>query len=613
MKLEEEIKRYLESKENTGALLATGEWGSGKTYQIKKLQEELNQGNKYAVGIVSLFGISDIGMLNRAVKEELFCAMHKVASKVLKKTNPFFKLLQGGANIAAMATAGISPIAGAIESGLNVAASFDIYDFYDIQNESETDNPTKNKQKKKNGKRIYVLVFDDFERCRINPIEDLMGAINNYCENNCIKTIIIADEQKIKENNNFAKGYNEMKEKIISRTVKIEFDAPALANGIVDGYSETAKGYKNFLISCKQTISSIFDSNGKKNIRSLKNALWDFERIFDIVKEKDYILGKEFKEIFNGYIIIKLENDGGNVKTGAFSNLAFTEGTTEKYYGISKTLRIDAINNWILNAEWDNDEIIKQIEIFCCPKKYSEKILFLNSFFMGLEYNVAQKGFAGALADAYAGELTINEYRRLFEQITTYDNNHIDLKTSVDYNKLQNGLDIAINKLQNTYDEEDSERIYHIDERNKANVKKELQPLYDKLIYIYLNHMFWQQRLRLKDLLESGNRAASNSVYIIMQFDEELIKIFFEKYKGANNKKRCEIMDLLLAVQISAETSFPKQNAQSNINETIKNLETFIHNIHDFSESLTDLISQRIGEAYITKIQERIEDLKKVN
>ena len=95
-----------------------------------------------------------------------------------------------------------------------------------------------------------------------------------------------------------------------------------------------------------------------------------------------------------------------------------------------------------------------------------------------------------------------------------------------------------------------------------------------------------------------------------MQFDEELLKIFFDKYMTADNEKKCEIMDLLLAVQISAETSFPNQNAQSNINETIKNLETFIHNIYDFSESLTDLISQRIGEAYITKIQERIEDLK---
>lgn len=48
-------------------------------------------------------------------------------------------------------------------------------------------------------KRKFVLVFDDLERCKINMI-DLLGAINEYCENRNIKTIILADESKILSN-----------------------------------------------------------------------------------------------------------------------------------------------------------------------------------------------------------------------------------------------------------------------------------------------------------------------------------------------------------------------------------------------------------------------------
>ena len=32
------------------------------------------------------------------------------------------------------------------------------------------------------GGKTVVLVFDDLERCRIDPV-DLLGAINEYCEN----------------------------------------------------------------------------------------------------------------------------------------------------------------------------------------------------------------------------------------------------------------------------------------------------------------------------------------------------------------------------------------------------------------------------------------------
>lgn len=53
MDTEKEILKYIEKKENNGALLLTGKWGCGKTFLIKQIAEELNQG-KSIVLLLSL-------------------------------------------------------------------------------------------------------------------------------------------------------------------------------------------------------------------------------------------------------------------------------------------------------------------------------------------------------------------------------------------------------------------------------------------------------------------------------------------------------------------------------------------------------------------------------
>lgn len=60
-----------------------------------------------------------------------------------------------------------------------------------------------------------VLVFDDLERSKQDKAT-FLGAINDYCENRNIKTIIIADEDHISEDE-----YKEFKEKVISHTLLI--------------------------------------------------------------------------------------------------------------------------------------------------------------------------------------------------------------------------------------------------------------------------------------------------------------------------------------------------------------------------------------------------------
>ena len=91
--------------------------------------------------------------------------------------------------------------------------SIDIHDFLPIEKEvycivAGEEQPVKKK---------LVLVFDDFERCKIGVI-DLLGIINTYVEDKRIKTIVIASEDNIEDEEN----YKTFKEKVVERTVKLD-------------------------------------------------------------------------------------------------------------------------------------------------------------------------------------------------------------------------------------------------------------------------------------------------------------------------------------------------------------------------------------------------------
>ena len=70
MDVREEILDYINRNELTGALLLTGPWGCGKTYLVKEIAKELNNGKKVAVSTISLFGIDSVAVLG-AGKETL--------------------------------------------------------------------------------------------------------------------------------------------------------------------------------------------------------------------------------------------------------------------------------------------------------------------------------------------------------------------------------------------------------------------------------------------------------------------------------------------------------------------------------------------------------------
>ena len=185
----EEIENYIEEQDQNGALLVTGKWGSGKTYLIRQIEKKLNQEPKYLMAVVSLFGIEDTNTLSKKVKEAVAYAQTfnkaeksgkgHIAKQLSEKAAAFGELFDFGK---------IKKIA----KSANMLLSIDIHDFLPIEKEvycivAGEEQPVKKK---------LVLVFDDFERCKIGVI-DLLGIINTYVEDKRSKTIVIASEDNI--------------------------------------------------------------------------------------------------------------------------------------------------------------------------------------------------------------------------------------------------------------------------------------------------------------------------------------------------------------------------------------------------------------------------------
>ena len=184
MDVRKEIMEFISSKEKNGALLLTGKWGCGKTYLIRQVRDELNKETQYAVVIVSLFGIDSIQGVARKVKESVFKIMMGSEEQDEKKSwSKKTKLV-----LSSMTT--VLGEFSDFAKGLNTALSINPYDLVAVSSQISC---------RQNGgitKKELVLVFDDFERSKIDKIE-LLGAINDYSENDGIKTILVADEEHI--------------------------------------------------------------------------------------------------------------------------------------------------------------------------------------------------------------------------------------------------------------------------------------------------------------------------------------------------------------------------------------------------------------------------------
>lgn len=296
----ESILDYVRADYTDYAIMINGEWGSGKTHfwnnKVKNKIESLTlNGKQYKAIYMSLYGISDLEEISKKIFLESTQLMDKSLKKFMKENE-------------------VSKIPEYAKTSMDMASMFGLKqggEKIDYSSFFSTDDK--------------VLCFDDLERANVDVI-DILGYINKFVEHDHIKTIIICNEkelatklkntnlemktfistyildkqgelldkkedakplvEKIKDKTELVfdkvNDYERIKEKLIGETFEYAPQFNYIINGILLRYEEN-KELIRFLRSNTGIITNTFMKSGTRNLRILKHALNDFEKIFDTV------------------------------------------------------------------------------------------------------------------------------------------------------------------------------------------------------------------------------------------------------------------------------------------------------------------------------------------
>lgn len=553
----EELIYYCREPRPAGALLLTGEWGCGKTYMIKNiLSKEIN--SEAILLYVSLFGIDSIDELNRLVKKAWvrICMESNIPIKTLNKhVEKTTKVFKNIVNV------GYEFIPKKFKNIVNGVLSFDGMDFIKI-------SPTL-------GDKKIILIFDDLERSIIST-SILLGCINDYCENQFFNTIIIANEEKLKENEAKGKYYNEIKEKIVKRSISYVPDYTKIVNDILsdipfDDYGKFIKNnefylielfspkittdeeIKNFLLARQYEITemSIQDKinvvlgickQKPHNIRTLKYALQDFKRVYLLLDEKgilnivDYFFSFVcYVMCFKGRIIGEDLNDDFLSDEDKIS-LIYSELFKGRYL-------TEGIKCWIKTGVWDKKCIELEAESILEEDKSDNPYEKARTHeIYNLEEKDLNEGYTKLLENAYIGKLNLNDYTTLIIN-SCYARNHGIIIPDINWNKLKEGISKQMEMLIQNGERNLSFR--KIDVTNENLYSNEEIESY-KMIEEFIGKLIFEQnklsfiRLMLFDTVNGINEVSHME---FDKFDEEMANAAAQGFNIISNSEKNSFID----------------------------------------------------------------------
>lgn len=284
------ILNYLKNDITGRAIMLSGEWGSGKSYYVKtKLKSflENKDNDRHKCVIVSLYELSNTSEISKAIYMEL---------RTIKKSS---------SSEAANTAKAVGKIIGkTVFNGLVSKIGFDIGDISDddLKKVYESIDLTDK-----------LIVLEDIERTQIDIIE-LLGYINNMCENDGVKVLLVANESELlhfhmkeikkqeygREEIEYTKVYSEdaqkylkAKEKSISDTLQFHADFQETIDGIIDKFeNDDLSSFKGALTVPRRSIIRNDITNYREVIVACQKAC----DIYNYMKTHSITADSEFKK-----------------------------------------------------------------------------------------------------------------------------------------------------------------------------------------------------------------------------------------------------------------------------------------------------------------------------
>lgn len=290
------IEHYLKEKEISQSILITGIWGCEKTHYWKNiLSSKIKQYNLIPI-YISLNGLKDKQEILNKLSLKIISNQTNglINSKTIKATTNILKI---GLNTVSAGTLNLKKL------DLNISLS----DFLSMQ---KLDN--------------CVLCFDDLERYTGN-LSDVLGIINDFTEQKHIKTIVLANIDKIKNTinsntkdtdsnnkeqsptqNEDINNFDIIKEKFFAKIIAFPDDRNTKKYILEEIINEMDISEKTFLLENVELILNIMKQAKTSNYRVIKILLNDFsyfysENILNQINDKNTFC--EIKKHFFKYLL----------------------------------------------------------------------------------------------------------------------------------------------------------------------------------------------------------------------------------------------------------------------------------------------------------------------
>lgn len=624
----QELVYYCNEPDPVGALMLTGEWGCGKTYLLEHiLKEELAE--THIILRISLFGVSSIEAIEKNVHSAWVNAYLEdkgwdAKSETLIKLQGKIKRL---------------PVP---DEWKNII----------------TFNPSTllNVESKLNGKNV-VLAFDDLERSKLDTI-DILGCINDYCENQKFHTIVVANEEKIPKNqkedvpenkssrnadgeyqqvkvtsgcfySHYAAeiSYDEIKEKIIERTIKYRPDYAGIVHAVIAEQSRLPKKYHNFLMECEQNILRLFAMASNEsvdesedifsepkqlierphNIRSLKCVLQDFHRVYNILAEHNFSDLDKWLYSFMSYM---LAYKTGKAKEGKYGTLFTDQEVHIMYPAFDNRFIFKAVKNWILIGEWDEQVLKAEIkEIKDREKAVEPKDIVRTYRIMDVDEDIIVEGFPKVVEMAYAGVLSLDEYVLFILNCYWAREYHVVLSCKVIWSKIKEGVQLCTKTLieQN---EKDSHKRSSIEHKDKELFLQEEWETYE------LIENFWNKNVLIfaqnrKLYLDCIHRSPSEAFMECENkrmdvFDEDMAYATAEAFFNSPNYEKRQFSGFFKSMWQSI-----KNRPDIRVKDTVQGFEKLLLLLEEGKQSFQEdnkMIAVRHTDTFKTIIKSLIEE-----